>query len=53
MHVDNQLVNGRLISWDWDGTSFNITVKGEPIEVEVGRNVPSNAKVSVVNIPHP
>ena len=43
MSVENLPIEGRLVSWFWDGTALRVEVEGAPIGVRVGPNVPQDA----------
>lgn len=44
MTVENLPIEGRTVSWVWNGESLQVSVDGAPINVRMGPNVPQQAK---------
>lgn len=49
--VKNQVIDGNLIDWAWDGKQMNVQIKGETLKVKLGSSFPSGTTLKVEAIP--
>jgi hypothetical protein len=47
MSVTGQLVEGHVVSWNWDGKQMNVQLNGEKMAVKLGKAFPANTPVNV------
>ncbi|BAU66910.1 hypothetical protein STA3757_43160 [Stanieria sp. NIES-3757] len=49
--VKEQLVEGNLINWTWDGKQVNVEIQGETMNVKVGSVFPTETPVNIKILP--
>ena len=51
MSIKEQLIDGNLVNWAWDGKQMNVQIKGESLEVKLGSAFPDGTPIKVEILP--
>lgn len=49
--IKNQLLDGNLVDWTWDGKQMNVQIKGESLDVKLGSSFPNGTQLKVEILP--
>ncbi|NMF60554.1 hypothetical protein [Pseudanabaena yagii] len=49
--IKNQLLDGNLVDWNWDGKQINVQIKGESLDIKLGSSFPNGTQLKVEILP--